>query len=91
MKVIPYQCNWEPIVSNWMNKAQYCACQYQANPEPQYFVAVKRIFRYHWGMGNYGITFNGNLEGTIQLVGHCDADWACDGNEHNQHQDIVSC
>ena len=51
--------------------------QYSSNPSKEYWMTVKRIFRYIKGTLNFGLKFsNDDFEG--QLYGFSDADWAGD-------------
>ena len=53
--------------------------QFNNNPGPQHWMAVKRVLRYLNGTMDYKLVYGGNDGKNIStptLVGYCDADWA---------------
>ena len=51
--------------------------QYMANPGPQHWMAVKRVFRYLKGTLDHVLQYGGSSS-TLQVVGYCDVDYAGD-------------
>ena len=52
--------------------------QFMSNPSETHWTGVKRVLRYLRGTSNYGLVYDGN--GSNELYGFCDADWAGDMN-----------
>ncbi|CAM8880461.1 unnamed protein product [Rhodiola kirilowii] len=63
-----------------------CA-RYQANPNENHLMNVKRIIRYVCGTSNYGLWYTKNTNSC--LVGYCDADWA--GNAEDRKSTSGGC
>jgi len=57
--------------------AVQCLSQFSANPSPEHWTAVKRVFRYLLGTRTYSLTLGAcsKDEVSIQLNGYADADW----------------
>ena len=51
--------------------------QYMANPGPQHWIAVKRIFRYLKGTLDHVLQYGGSSL-SLQVVGYCNADYVGD-------------
>ena len=56
--------------------------QYFSAPTLQHLMACKRVLRYMKSTQDYSLKFI--REGTMQLTGFTDADWACDLDYRNQ-------
>ncbi|KAL0453732.1 UNVERIFIED_CONTAM: Retrovirus-related Pol polyprotein from transposon TNT 1-94 [Sesamum latifolium] len=52
--------------------------RYQSNPEPDHWVAVKRILRYLKGTSDLALCYH---EGSLRLVGYSDVDCSADRDE----------
>ena len=84
MKTVPYReaigallyaaiCT-RPDIAHAVNQVS----QYQINPTPTHWMAVKRIMRYLKSCPNLGLEFKGSDKSNLQLQCYCDANWAQD-------------
>jgi hypothetical protein len=54
--------------------------QFSANPTPEHWSAIKRVFRYLQGTRDLGLTYGGG-DFTTQFAAYSDADWGADIND----------
>ncbi|KAL0431869.1 UNVERIFIED_CONTAM: Retrovirus-related Pol polyprotein from transposon TNT 1-94 [Sesamum radiatum] len=63
----------------WLRRITVCMSrEYQSNPGPDHWVAVKRILRYLKGTSDLALCYHG---GSLRLVGYSDADGSADRDE----------
>lgn len=64
------------------------AAWHNSNPEPEHWVAAKRILRYLKGTVGFGLKFGGP-DATVELKGFADAYWAGDTIERKSTSRFV--